>query len=1174
MRRILIFLMLFAAPAAAQDDDRGYLTAFLEDNLSGIGREVTITGFAGALSSQATIESLTIADEQGIWLTLNGIVLDWSRSSLLSGEVVVNELSADEIIVARAPATDEATLPEPEAKGFNLPELPVSINIGRIAAERIILEPALLGQKVEGSLEAALTLAGGEGVASFALLRSDDGPEGRITLEASYSNSDRQLDLALLAKEGDGGLATTLLGLPGAPAVDLSVLGSGPIDDFSADILLSTDGAERLSGSVTLGADSAGGNRFSADLSGDLAPLFLPEYAEFFGPDVALVTEGTRSASGRLSLQDFAVRTRSLALSGAATFAPDGLPETLILNGRLASPDGARVLLPLSGEPTRVRSAEVDLDYIQGDDAGWKGAFTFVDLERADFAAQRFSLRGSGRIGRTDAGRNFGATIKFDATGLQPADEGLAAALGQAISGSVVAYWREGEPALSVPDLRLVGEDYDGRARLRIEGLNEALLTTGRIELSARDFSRFALLAGRPLAGAGKAVVEGSASRLSGALDLVASFEGQGLQVGIDQIDQLLDGKSNLTASVLRDETGTTLRSFGIAAKTLAVTGAGKISSLGSDLAARLEVTDLSALGPRFRGAVSLDAGFTGTLADGLITTKGIGSGLGIGQAEADRLLAGQSNLAATVAIKDGALQIEDATITNPQASLTAKGSIAGALRQIDLQARLANLAILVPGFPGALTVSGTAIQDEAGYQLDLASKGPGQVDATVSGRLSNSLSSADLKLSGTGQAALANIFLDPRAISGPVRFDLRLNGPPRLTSLTGRVSLAGGRLTDPSLGFAFERTEAILDLLGGSARISATTEPSSGGRIRIDGPVALAAPYQADLAVTLDRVRLVDPELYQTTANGALTVSGPLARGALIAGRINLSETEVRVPSSGFGGDGGLPGLRHTSEPGDVQNTRRKAGLLGDGSGRAGTDGEGGDFRLDLEILAPNRVFIRGRGIDAELGGALRLSGTTSAVIPSGGFQLIRGRLDILGKRLVLNAADLRLEGNLVPDILVSASTESDGITSFVTVEGPADAPTVSFSSVPELPQEEVLARLLFGRGLDTISALQAVQLANAVAVLAGRSGEGLIGRLRQGFGLDDLDVVTADDGSAALKAGKYISENVYTEVEVDQDGKSQINLNLDLRPGVTVKGRVAADGETGIGIFVERDY
>jgi translocation and assembly module TamB len=67
---------------------------------------------------------------------------------------------------------------------------------------------------------------------------------------------------------------------------------------------------------------------------------------------------------------------------------------------------------------------------------------------------------------------------------------------------------------------------------------------------------------------------------------------------------------------------------------------------------------------------------------------------------------------------------------------------------------------------------------------------------------------------------------------------------------------------------------------------------------------------------------------------------------------------------------------------------------------------------------------------------------------------------------------------------------------------------------------------------------------------------------------------VTTATDGTTALKAGKYISDNVYTEIEVDQEGKSRINLNLDLRDGLTAKGRLGADGETGIGIYLQRDY
>jgi translocation and assembly module TamB len=117
------------------------------------------------------------------------------------------------------------------------------------------------------------------------------------------------------------------------------------------------------------------------------------------------------------------------------------------------------------------------------------------------------------------------------------------------------------------------------------------------------------------------------------------------------------------------------------------------------------------------------------------------------------------------------------------------------------------------------------------------------------------------------------------------------------------------------------------------------------------------------------------------------------------------------------------------------------------------------------------------------------------------------------------------------------------------------------------------VLARLLFGRGIDEITPLQAAQLASAVATLAGR-GTGFTERLRQNIGLDDLDLTTTDDGGTALRAGKYLSENIYTDLTVDSEGETELNLNFDITPSFTVRGGVQNDGDTSLGIFFERDY
>ena len=132
---------------------------------------------------------------------------------------------------------------------------------------------------------------------------------------------------------------------------------------------------------------------------------------------------------------------------------------------------------------------------------------------------------------------------------------------------------------------------------------------------------------------------------------------------------------------------------------------------------------------------------------------------------------------------------------------------------------------------------------------------------------------------------------------------------------------------------------------------------------------------------------------------------------------------------------------------------------------------------------------------------------------------------------------------------------------------------PLVTFQSSPELPQDEVLAQLIFGRDLSAITPLQAIQLAAAVGTLAGRGGGGLIDGLREGFGVDDLDILADEEGNAALRIGKYLGENVYTDVTIGSES-TEINLNLDLTDDIRATGSVSSQGDTSLGIYFERDY
>ncbi|MEZ5911267.1 MAG: translocation/assembly module TamB domain-containing protein [Paracoccaceae bacterium] len=1170
-RWLFLILSVCFLPALAQDDDRDFLTAFLEDNLSGAGRQVKITGFAGALSSRATIEEMTIADDDGIWITLKGVTLDWSRAALLSGRIEVETLSAREIDLPRLPAAGNAP-PSPEASAFALPELPVSVDIGTLRIDRARLGAPLLGQEATLSLLGRAALSGGEGEAGLSAERLD-GPGGTLTLKGSYSNARRQLALDLALREPAAGLFATLAGLPGAPAVEFTATGEGPIDDYGLTIRLATDGAERLTGNVAVSGD-ADGRRFRADIGGDIAPVFAPDYRDFFGPELRLAASGRRDASGALTLEAFDLTAQSLALSGSAQIAPGGIPTAFDLTGRMAAKDGTPLPLPVPGGGVEIGSADLKLAFDAAQDDGWTADIALNGLATETLTAGTLSLRGSGRIAQPGAGRKaaIGGTLRFDATALKPSDTALAGALGDTAEGNAVFHWQEGG-ALNLPVLNMSGVDYglSGGLKLGKDGAETRL--AGRATVQASDLSRFSGLVGRPVGGAGKALITGRYAPLSGGFDIDLALTGRDLTLAQPEADRLLKGQSTLNLSAARGKDGTEIRRLSIRASTLSADASGWLRSNGSDVQATARFADLSALGPRYRGSLDAAFAFSGDLAGAAqASLRGTGQNLAIGQAETDRLLRGTTTLDVALDMEGRQGKIRHATLENPQLRLSAKGDVQGRTRQIDLEGRLADLALLVPDYSGPVTMSGRVVDDGAAYTLDMRGTGPGGLEAQAKGTVAADFATADLALAGRAEAALANPFLAPRSIQGPVRFDLTMKGKPAPASFAGRVSMAGGRFSAPLIGLALENLDAVVDLNGGRAQLNVEAAPRTGGRVAVAGPVTLTAPYPADLAITLAEASFRDKRLYDTAVSGALSLRGPLRGGGAIAGSLTLSRTEIKVPSTGLGASGAIGAIQHRNEPANVRRTRANAGLIAEASGDS--RGGGGGFSLDVTLNAPNRIFIRGRGLDAEMGGRLRLAGTTNDIRPEGGLDLIRGRLDILGKRFSLDEGRLRVQGKPIPYIRLVAESDSGEVTARIIIEGDADAPDVRFESVPELPEEEVLSHLLFGRSLTSLSPFQAAQLASAVATLAGKGGEGIVSKLRRGAGLDDLDITSDDEGNAALKAGKYLSENIYSDVTVDSSGKTEIQLNLDVSKSVTVRGRANSDGETGLGIFVEKDY
>jgi translocation and assembly module TamB len=432
-----------------------------------------------------------------------------------------------------------------------------------------------------------------------------------------------------------------------------------------------------------------------------------------------------------------------------------------------------------------------------------------------------------------------------------------------------------------------------------------------------------------------------------------------------------------------------------------------------------------------------------------------------------------------------------------------------------------------------------------------------------------------DVTLTGSAPLALANRFVADRGgqLSGVLTLDARVTGSVTSPQFGGRVATSGADYVDPELNLRLQNITGSANLSGSNLQIaSLSANLATGGSVSASGSVGLTGGLPADIRVALNQARYADGNLFVATGSGALALTGNLAGSPLLSGDVLIDEANITVPES-FGGGAQLIDVEHVRTPPAVEQTLARARI--DESGAPVPQTRPGGVLLDININAPNQIFIRGRGLDAEVGGSVRITGPIGDIQPVGAFQLTRGRLAILGQRVNFESGEVTLVGDLDPQLNLVASVEGEDITVFVTVSGRASDIEVSFSSNPMLPQDEVLSRLIFGRSMGELSPLQLARLAAAAGELVGGGGGGgLVDSLRGAAGLDDLDIVTDDQGNVAVQAGTYIQDNVYLGVQAGAGGQSRVTINLDVTDDLKVTGAAGQNGDSSLGVFYEQDY
>ena len=233
----------------------------------------------------------------------------------------------------------------------------------------------------------------------------------------------------------------------------------------------------------------------------------------------------------------------------------------------------------------------------------------------------------------------------------------------------------------------------------------------------------------------------------------------------------------------------------------------------------------------------------------------------------------------------------------------------------------------------------------------------------------------------------------------------------------------------------------------------------------------------------------------------------------------------------------------------------------------------------LDVKLHVPGQVFVRGRGLDSEWRGDLTVAGTSAYPEITGEFDAVTGSFALLGTSFTIQRGILTFTGGTMPVLDMLAQAQTADITAQVLIQGLPTQPTLKLTSSPELPQDEILSRVLFGAGVGQITPTQGLELAQAAASLAG-GGPGLLDRLRTASGLDRLSVgqSAGATGTAAttVSGGKYVAPGVFVGVDQGISGTStRAKVELSVTPHITVDATAgAAASSSSLGVQYKLDY
>lgn len=564
---------------------------------------------------------------------------------------------------------------------------------------------------------------------------------------------------------------------------------------------------------------------------------------------------------------------------------------------------------------------------------------------------------------------------------------------------------------------------------------------------------------------------------------------------------------------------------------------------------------------------------------------------LGAGGVAVDRLLVsagnGQIDIRGTagrdmdLSVELSALPLSLASLADPSlpltGSLSGRAAITGPADAPEGSYRLTVSRLSLPDLarsgvgPLDLKAEGQLTGGRAG--LDLAVSGPSLSGVSVKGSVPVADGQIDLAAKGTIGLGLANAMLAASGsrVAGSAVLDARIGGTKKDPRIGGTVRIADGKFEDTVNGVTLERITARAEGDGKTLTLAnLTAHTRDGGTVAIEGRAEVdpARGFPGAFSIRFTEATLVQSEFLRFVTDGTLSLEGELASRPRVNGRLDVRTLDFIIPERMPGGLDNLE-VRHVNAPGRHKGAAAKS--------RPKQAGGAAAFAADLDLVvsAPNNVFVRGMGMESELGGEIRISGTSANPTPFGAFEMRRGRFDVMGKRLDFTRGKVNFAGTLDPGLDFLAETAANDVTANIVVGGLASAPEISFTSTPTLPQDEVIARLMFGRSSAQLTAGQALQVAQTIMQFSG-GGPGVMDGIRQSLGVDSLDIGTGEGGKGGqIGIGKRLNDRIYFGVKQGTEpSTTKATIDIDITRNIRAQATTTPQGGSEVGIGAQWEY